>query len=304
MAARRPKNVSAWLGGNRGTVQSGGGKPMGIVDDIVKGIKDIASPWLPAAPGQNKSVTQAQGLARAAAETLDQTVTGGLVKAGTQGNKALAKQAAINAAALGAGYVAGKAIQTAAGAVVKSGVGRQTINKILPSQIGVHHSVTPESGLPFTKIVQPSVANKSLTAMDQKVGYSYFWDTGKGKSGINKAVSEVDFQTKEIADKWILDSGQRAVGYVTKSPRGVATADTNVPGTIARELKGSQKIVNTVVASGPTYRGGMTSFSPQDLQKLSRAIQVAKQKELLKSGSKIVGAVATSIIGAKKIKRR
>ena len=51
MASRnKPKNVSAWLGGNRGTVQSGGGKPMGIVDDIAKGIKDIASPWLPAAP--------------------------------------------------------------------------------------------------------------------------------------------------------------------------------------------------------------------------------------------------------------
>jgi len=201
--------------------------------------------------------------------------------------------------------LAGFAGLTAAGvALRKTGVGAKTINKVLPSQIGVHHSVTPESGLPFTKIVKPSVANKSLTAMDQKVGYSYFWDTGKGKPGINKAVSEVDFQTKEIADKWILDSGQKAVGYVTKSPRGVAKADTNVPGTIARELKGSQKIVNTVVASGSTYRGGMTSFSPQDLQKLSRAIQIAKQKELLKSGSKIVGAVAASIIGAKKIKQR
>jgi hypothetical protein len=122
MASRRPKDVSAWLGGNRGTVQSGGGKPMGIVDDIAKGIKDIASPWLPAAPGQNKSVTQAQGLARATAETLDQTVTGGLVKAGTQGNQALAKQAAINAAALGTGYVAGKAVQTVVPVITKTGI--------------------------------------------------------------------------------------------------------------------------------------------------------------------------------------
>jgi hypothetical protein len=40
------------------------------------------------------SVTQAQGLARGAAETLDQTFAGGLVKAGVQGNKALAQQAA------------------------------------------------------------------------------------------------------------------------------------------------------------------------------------------------------------------
>jgi hypothetical protein len=52
-------------------------------------------------------------LARGAAETLDQTFAGGLVKAGVQGNKALAKQAAINAAALGTG---GKAAVTAAGA--------------------------------------------------------------------------------------------------------------------------------------------------------------------------------------------
>ena len=132
MTARRPKNVSAWLGGNRGTVQSGGGRPTGIVDDIAKGIKDIASPWLPAAPGQNKSVTQAQGLARATAETLDQTVAGGLVKAGTQGNQALAKQAAINAAALGTGYVAGKAVQKVA-PIVKSKLGRE---------LGVHLSDT------------------------------------------------------------------------------------------------------------------------------------------------------------------
>jgi hypothetical protein len=79
-------------------------------------VQDIISPWLGTPPGQNSKVTQAQGLARGAAETLDQTFTGGLVKAGVQGNQALAKQAAVNAAALGTGYIAGKAAVTAASA--------------------------------------------------------------------------------------------------------------------------------------------------------------------------------------------
>jgi hypothetical protein len=239
-----------------------------------------------------------------AAETLDQTFAGGLVKAGVQGNKALAKQAAVNAAALGTGYIAGKAAVTAAGAVAKTGVVPRIVNKFLPSQIGVHHSVTQSTGIPFTGTVRPSVANKGLTAMDQKPGYSYFWDTGKGKSGINRAVQEVDFQTKNIADKWLLDPGQTAVGYATKIARGAGKLDTNVPGTIAREVKGTQKIVKTVTASGPVYRGGMTSFSPQDLQQLSKAIQIAKQKELLISAAKIGGTAVGSAVAAKKTKRR
>jgi hypothetical protein len=187
MAARKPKNVSAWLGGNRGTVQSGGGRPTGIVDDIAKGIKDIASPWLPAAPGQNRSVTQAQGLARATAETLDQTVTGGLVKAGTQGNKALAKQVAINAAALGTGYVAGKAIQTAVGAagltaagvaLNRSGVLARAKNVVTGKTIVVHGS--PVAGL---KTIEPNLSNAA-----KMQGYTtpevYAANPARGKSWI------------------------------------------------------------------------------------------------------------------------
>jgi hypothetical protein len=86
-------------------------KPKGIADDIVGGIRNIVSPWLGAPAGQNRSVTQAQGLARSAAETLDQTFAGGMIGAGVKGNKALAKQAGVNAAALGVGYVAGKVAQ-------------------------------------------------------------------------------------------------------------------------------------------------------------------------------------------------
>ena len=279
-------------------------KRRGIADDIVGGIRNIVSPWLGAPAGESKQVTQFKTATRVAAEGLDQTFTGGLVKAGTQGNKALAQQAGINAAALGTGYIAGKAVVTAAGAVVKSGVVPRIVNKFLPSQIGVHHSVTKSTGIPFTGTVRPSVANKGLTAMDQKPGYSYFWDTGKGKSGVNKAVQEVDFQTKNIADKWLLDPGQKAVGYVTKIARGAGKLDTNVPGTIAREVQGTQKIVKTVTASGPVKFAPMTSFSPQDLQQLSKAIQIAKQKELLISAAKIGGTAVGSAAAAKKIKRR
>jgi len=85
--------------------------PKGIQDDIVGGIRKIVSPWLGAPPTQPTQVTQAQGVARAAAENLDQVFAGGMIKAGVQGDKALVKQAAINAAALGAGYIAGKAVQ-------------------------------------------------------------------------------------------------------------------------------------------------------------------------------------------------
>ena len=105
-------------------------------------VQDIISPWLGTPPGQNSKVTQAQGLARGAAETLDQTFTGGLVKAGVQGNKALAKQAAINASALGTGYIVGKAAVTAAGAVTKTGVPARIVNKLTGQSVVVHASGT------------------------------------------------------------------------------------------------------------------------------------------------------------------
>jgi hypothetical protein len=105
-------------------------------------VQDIISPWLGTPPGELKQVTQFKQATRVAAEGLDQMFTGGMIKAGVQGNKALAKQAAVNAAALGTGYIAGKAAVTAAGAVAKTGVVPRIVNKFLPSQIGVHHSVT------------------------------------------------------------------------------------------------------------------------------------------------------------------
>lgn len=89
-------------------------KPKSVADDIVGGIRNIVSPWLGAGPGEYKQVTQGKAVARGAAGLLDQAVAGGMVGAGVKGDKALVKQAGVNAAALGTGYIAGKAIQTAA----------------------------------------------------------------------------------------------------------------------------------------------------------------------------------------------
>jgi hypothetical protein len=284
MASKKPAKPN--FTGSLADYKTSVAKPKGIAEDIVGGIKNLTAPWQSTKPGELSQVTTTKAVIREGAKLLDQSLAGGMISAGAQGRGALAKQAGINILAAGAGYAAGK-------------VGPTLLSKLLPAKIGVHHSVTPTSGNPFTGKVQTSVANKGLTAMDQKPGYSYFWDTGKGKSGIAKAVSEADFQTKQIADKILLDKGQKAVGYVTKIPRGAARPDTNVPGTIARELKGTQKIVGTVKASGPDFLG-MTSFSQKNLKDLSRAVQVAKQQEFVKSAAKIGTLGAAITVGATK----
>lgn len=125
-------------------------KPKGIADDIVGGIRNIVSPWLGTPPGQYNKVTQAQGLARQAAETLDQTYAGGMIGAGVQGNKALAKQAAVNAAYAAGGYVAGKAVSKVAGAVAKTGVPALIANQLTKKTVVVHGSEVPN-----IKILRP-----------------------------------------------------------------------------------------------------------------------------------------------------
>jgi hypothetical protein len=123
-------------------------QPTGIIDVV----RDIVSPWLGTPPNPalseklNNKVTQAQGLARSAAETLDQTFAGGMIGAGVKGNKALAQQAAVNVAALGTGYVAGKTMQTAAGAVVKSGLPNRLKNTLLNQSVVVHGTGRPIVG--------------------------------------------------------------------------------------------------------------------------------------------------------------
>lgn len=153
-------------------------KPKGIADDIVGGVRKIMSPWLGTPPGEYPQVTQGKALARTAAETLDQVYAGGMIKAGVQGNKALAKQAAINAAALATGYVAEKAIQSAAGAVIKSGLPNRVFNAATGKTIVVHGS--PVSGL---KSIEPNLSNAAKT-----LGYTtreaYAANPARGKSWV------------------------------------------------------------------------------------------------------------------------
>ena len=152
--------------------------PQNIAKDIYGAIKDIASPWLGTPPAQNKQVTQAQGLARATAETLDQTFAGGMVKAGVEGDRALVKQAVVNAAALGAGYVAGKAVQTTANAAIKTGVPARVFNAITGRTILVHGSPTPN----LTSI-KPNLSNAA-----KMQGYTtpevYAANPARGKSWV------------------------------------------------------------------------------------------------------------------------
>lgn len=173
-------------------------KPKGIADDIVGGIRNIVSPWLGTPPGQYNKVTQAQGLARQAAETLDQTYAGGMIGAGVQGNKALAKQAAVNAAALGAGYIAGKAMQTAAGAVVKSGVIPRTVGRITERD-----SVYFLHGSPYRNI-------KELKPQ--------FMPEAVPIPGTDKALWEREEVSKELFGTMVSHTRQKGTGVPSKTP--------------------------------------------------------------------------------------
>jgi hypothetical protein len=119
-------------------------------------------------------------LARGAAETLDQTFTGGLVKAGVQGNQALAKQAAINAAALGTGYIAGKAAVTAVGAAAKTGVVPRIVNKVEPITDWCLMVYTKSNW--YSQIYRYSMTWNEQNYTQIKNGYSTFVNIGKRKS--------------------------------------------------------------------------------------------------------------------------
>jgi len=138
-------------------------KPKGIVDDIYKGVYNIVSPWLGAQPGEYPQVTQFKQVTRVAAETLDQTFAGGMIQAGTQGNKALVKQAGVNAAALATGYGASKVVQKAT-QVLASGIksGRYVNpsaafeNFIQGNKVIIHAS--SQKGLPVLNPASGSIA--------------------------------------------------------------------------------------------------------------------------------------------------
>ena len=180
-------------------------KPKGIVDDIYKGVKAISSPWLGTPPGELKPVTQFKQATRVAAETLDQNITGGMIKAGTQGNKALVKQAGVNAAYLATGYVAGKAIQTAAGAVIKSGVPAQILNKVKGQDVYLHGS--PTSGI---KQINPTI------------GANREWSSERGAIGFFENPKASKTSPGGMAGVY---AGPKGSVYVVKGPKKSFTSD-------------------------------------------------------------------------------
>ena len=199
-------------------------KPKGIADDIVGGIRNIVSPWLGTPPGQNRSVTQAQGLARQTAETLDQAFAGGLIKAGTQGNKALVQQAAVNAAALGVGYVAGKVVQTVAGAAVKTGVPARIVNKLTGQSVVVHASGTAR--LPQ---IDPRLGSQALPY--DKAAFAWNPTAYKQKDSIRNML----FDSQTYRNTAPLGRTPEPTVYVAKTP-----------------TKNLQKIRDTTPTPGPS----------------------------------------------------
>lgn len=242
-------------------------------------------------------VNQAKGTIKDIGRVADDYVMGGMGQAALRGPDALSRQIALNAALMlageGVGYGMNKGVQKVSPKLeaLKNFLSRN----LLPQEVGLHHSVTGIDGLPFTGKVNTSVRERGLTAFDQKPGYSYFWNTGKGKSGINKALNEIKFQTELISDRVLLDEGQKAAGYVTRVPRGLSREDENVLGSIAREIPREQKIVGSVTGTGKKELG-MVQFSEKDLNKLGQMIQDAKRKELLRSIAKISG-VSSPLVG-------
>ena len=243
-------------------------KPKGIADDIVGGVRNIVSPWLGTPPGQNRSVTQAQGLARQAAEGLDQAFAGGMIKAGVQGNKALVKQAAINAAALGAGYIAGKAVQKVA--------------QSLP-EVGVHISPTPN----LKKIVYDSKYLNTAGGFnsDTSVPGQTYKFSGRDVAGNKIPASKLAETTEHM--QWIVQDDTVASAYVTKSPRGVRDpeiATLNYKDLYIQSARATpkQKVIKEIKIRGVDPLKNDTYFMSRQLEyeadqkKLAQAIKRAR----------------------------
>lgn len=277
-------------------------KPQNPVSDIINQVGG----WLGGSgPGTNPTVARVQSQVKEAARAADAAL-GGLGQAAVNDARRLSsgsgyvpsetiKAAAVNTAAAAAGYGAAKVAGKAASKVA---------NRVLPAEIGVHHSVAM-TGQPFTGTVRGSKAGRSLTAMDQQAGQSYFWTT-KGRGGAAKAANEVKFQTEEIAFKYVdFPDESTAMGYVTRIPRGISKADPNLLGSTARQVAGgTQKVIKSVAGTGKPYYAVGKSFTDADAARLANAVRVAKAAEVTKSAAKIGGAAAgvagAAVVAAKK----
>ena len=167
MAPRRPKNpindiidvTSAWLGGNRGSVN----------------------------PQVERTISQT----KEAGKVVDQFATGGMGAAlvsdaqrmavtGSNHPWALYKTAAVNAVAAAAGVAAAKV----AGKVAESGVAARALNKVRGEVVGLHGS--PTKGLTEIKPIGPTEhawAGNPLTGVQKATNIAKEYAVQNGRSG-------------------------------------------------------------------------------------------------------------------------
>ena len=214
-------------------------KPKGIDDQIIGGIRQIMSPWLGTPPAQNNKVTQAQGLARGAANMLDQNLAGGMIGAGVRGPGALAKQAGVNAAALGVGYGVGKVVQKVL----------PIVSAKLGNEIGVHLSDVDKlrnikyspgragtGNLPYQIEVEPGATYKFAPYYD-------VYDGGEIASRMNTQTFSDRVSSNNQQMSRITENPTKKFAYITKSKPGILDEDWQSTNAFTVE---KQKVVGKV----------------------------------------------------------
>jgi hypothetical protein len=266
-------------------------------------VQDIISPWLGTPPNPalseklNNKIAQVQGLTRGAAETLDQVYAGGLVKAGVQGNKALAQQAGINAAALGTGYIVGKAAVTAAGAAAKTGVPQRLLNTLTNKKVVLHGTgeiLTDVKGIPykFDSVGRPANPNASLrprtgSAANPNESLVYGWNP-KNLDGRGQIEEQLQiYANQERSFGYAPDTvgfkpqNQIVVGTAPKKNVRFQELDKGFPNSAIYEVSSPVKIKQVVKGSTPTEN--VQAY----YDRLERAVRRAGAKtSVAKAGSK------------------
>ena len=195
----------------------------------------------------------------------------------TANRQALQQEFARNALlALAAGGVA-RGVGAVAPRIARNLLGRTT-------EIGVHHSPIGT----ITDMINPSVADRGITAWDQVPGYSYFWNTANPK----QAASEVTYQLKQLLERIIPEDYWARSAYITQVPKRLVEPDPNVPGSIARRVLGGQRVVDRVVAPGDF----MTAQFPEE-ELVSKLVSAIARNEAANQALQRGAAAATT--GAK-----
>ena len=235
-------------------------KPKGIDDQIIGGIRQIMSPWLGTPPGEQPAVTQGKALARGAANMLDQNLAGGMIGAGVKGNKALAQQAGVNAAALGAGYVAGKVAQKVL-PIVQAKLG---------NEIGVHLSQTdklrnitfsPERAGQGSKYGAVEVGQTYKFSPYAHVGNRVYGDStdipGKiyGRTTMQQLGGESAAHNIDMASR--MNEPTKKFAYVTKSKPGRNDPDFGLANAF---MVPKQKVLEKVPLNQIDYRNVSGSY--------------------------------------------